>query len=303
MTAAWATATAIGVLFIALLHVALLLYMWHGALERPAGSYPPPPRPTAPGTAPGTAPTGGSSTTAAALRARVLAVLDGKPGSGKTTMCGFVGQAVRIVEKDFDFFTQPVVNPGHSTSRTPEGIARRARWQRLERASPSGGAKRMVEFIHREVRDYVASVDPDVVIVFCGLAHWGDMDLLPPELKDVPRYLLDLGVEETSKRIALRHVTNIVQHIPTCFLLGEEYRREKMRAKELVEGQVTDPSKYVMTSGDGAALIRAMLSRDMRVGDAAIDEIVSDYNAQPTVQQRLRELGQQRFGSSCVIMP
>lgn len=235
------------------------------------------------------------------IRSRVIAAIDGKPGSGKTTLCGFLGRAVNVVEKDFDFFTQPLVNPGHSTVKTPEGKARLERWRRVKNQNPSGGIKLMIEFVRAEAREYVATVPDDTLIVFCGISRWGDYDLLPPELSGVPRYLLDIGNEETSKRVALRHVGVSIGSIPNCQSLQRVYSAVKKSAYSVSLEHSKDPTGYVMASGDGGELIRAILGGDARVDQAVVDEVVSEYRAQPTADERLRELGVNAFGKGCAL--
>lgn len=231
---------------------------------------------------------------------RVLAVLDGKPGSGKTTLCGFLGQDVSIKEKDFDYFTQPVVNPRHPTSKTPEGRARAARWRKLRQTKPESFGPEIdliAEFVRSEVRDYVASVPGDEIIVFCGVSRWGDYDLLPPEMSEVPRYLLDVGEEETAKRVALRHLQNTTEKMPDCDTLRRTYSAIYEFALLSAMEQSQDPTRYAAVSGDGAELIRAILGNE--APPAAVNKAVSDYRALPTTDQRLRELSKLKFGGDC----
>jgi hypothetical protein len=223
---------------------------------------------------------------------KVLAVIDGKPGSGKTTVCGYIGTAVKVVEKDYDYFTQPVVNPQHVLARTPEGAARRARWLMLE----SDSVEDMVRFVRAEAEDYIASLPKDSRVVFCGVSRWGDYDLLPRSARGVPRYLLDPGKEETAKRVALRHLEFFAKDIPDCANAQTEYSAVKNSAILSWYEQSRSPAGFDIVTDDGAVLIVAVLGGFDR---SAAERAVKEYRSQPSVDQRIRKLTTKLYGDDC----
>lgn len=222
---------------------------------------------------------------------KVLAVLDGAPGSGKTTLCGFVGRVVNIKEKDLDYFTQPIANPDHPTVRTLEGWTRRVKWM----ATSPKNEFTAVKFIHAEIRNFITTVPDTVSIVFCGLSTWNGVDLLPPELSLVPRYVFDVGKEETLKRATIRYLAYSLNAIPDC----ETFTRMYIQYKNTLNasGMYDAANIGVLRTGDGAVIIRAILRQ--RANQTVIDRLVSEYEAQPTSDERLTTLAR-KFGEGCV---
>ena len=239
-----------------------------------------------------------------ARREKVLAVLDGRPGSGKTTICGHVGGAASIVEKDVDFFTQPIVNPRHPAARTPEGRLRASRWagRRRERAAAGGGegARAIVEFVRAEIQDWLDAVPAGVRVVFCGISRWGDLDLMPPELGSVPRFLIRLPDEETVKRTALRALESGELGDVPCDTLEGTYGLLKEAIRGNLYAQSRDAHDYALVSGDGGLLIRAILELDPSVPEEAIRGAVSRYASQPTADERIRAYAR---GRGCDLEP
>lgn len=259
-------------LAVSLLWAAAALALWLRARPQHA------PRPAAPG--------------------RVLAVLDGRPGSGKTTVCSYLGRVARVQEKDVDDFTQPIVNPGHVTARTPEGRDRRRRWLVMTRLSPPPGVGDVVRFVRDEISAYLRRVPADRLVVFCGLSRWGDYDLLPPEA-DAPRFLLRPSPGETAERSAIRALEASPLGVPTCQALVSSFEALASSFRESALGEARREEDYALVSDDGAMILRAILELVPGLGDGDADLVVSMYRDQPTVRQRLARLGARRFGRVC----
>lgn len=243
------------------------------------------------------APPGSVAVLTEARAPKVLAVVDGAPGAGKTTLCLFVGRIVQVVSKDLDDFTQPVVNPAHPTAQTVEGRARRQRFLQLGWVR---GIFRVREFIQAEIRDFISSVAHGTYIVFCGLAHIDETTILPDELANVPYYLFKPDRETIAKRVTLRALEGGHIAIADCESLQTSFDAVLSYARSLYVSMAV--AQYQESSEDGAVILSAVLRNIPDVGDAAIEEIVEAYRAQPGTDERLRAFARSR-GCRLVIAP
>eukprot|EP00873_Tetraselmis_striata_P033652 jgi/Tetstr1/453916/TSEL_040835.t1 len=237
--------------------------------------------------------------------AKVLAVLEGRPGSGKTTLCGYIGEVREVWEKDVDFFTQPLFNPAHPVVATPEGAARMQKWLTLQQTfGRAGTLGEGTRFIHAEILEYLRDVPAGVVVVFCGMAGNWSWDFMPDELKGVPRYLLRVSREENLKRSAYRQLLATRDYWPSCAKMQEGYRDIKQIIATQYdmtdeEGVRYEGAAYKMISGDGEEIIRSVLESDPRISADAVRAVVDRYRAQPTIDQRLHSLFADKFGEAC----
>lgn len=221
----------------------------------------------------------------ASQQVKVLGIIDGVPGSGKTTICLFMGKVVKVVAKDIDDFTQPIVNPGHPTAETEEGIDRRKRFF----AENEFTIQAIIPFLKKEVSDYIASVPDDTYIVFCGLSNIDELSIMPDYLVNTPQYLLKPDKKTRANRLVLRALEiDYNDGVLTCENFQNTYDNYVRFA--IHQYSSMGVSEYRLTSAHGDEILRAVLMNAPDLGKDEIDKAVSAYRMQPSVKERLVEL-------------